>query len=632
MTRPRDDDAIWMLTNVGSIDTPKNNYKTCKNSDKKVIRSSFITNLRSEDHNSNSVKCWCSQCSKKRLCNNLKKDLLFISSDLLDDYLRQYDILEWKIQRREHAHMPSFQSLHPNICEHLEPELIKPAKNVLIPSNINENFSCKSPATTENINEAVSSSPAIAVTAKPSSNIPKSIADHTILKNLENTCVREHGISKNVSTTKISMESNPLANKFSSATNSSDEKVGAVVGLIQTSSCELNKPSIKSTESINNQSENDKPFEDCSPKMHQVALTKPEVIPTKLSAKIRARYKKDMKLKKQNQQSECQKNCNSSPKSACDKSNLKRKESVYGQWKNKKYAKNQIINNTRTGIEGTDESHMKSCIKYPIANVKKPHIAANLMQAQVNIFRSISKLNKTNVCLGSNVKLSSQQKLEVFENNDIKLDKHLTVNISTKDEKAATMELLKQNKRKGIFTPREIALDSQINGPHSMNYERRHSSDSDSGVDVSIEGLINGIKPLPPIKEPITCNLCSKDVLYQSEDHLWIHQKSKHMDKDCTKENVFPIENNRKTEYYSIELKVGPDMSKFDQRETSRPVIMKDSPVWVCFECDPPKIIKEENFNSHAEELLHFEKVKHYGTIESARKGIYRQSTKFASF
>merc|ERR1712226_1672193 len=81
MTRPRDDDAIWMLTNVGSIDTPKNNYKTCKNSDKKVIRSSFITNLRSEDHNSNSVKCWCSQCSKKRLCNNLKKDLLFISSD-----------------------------------------------------------------------------------------------------------------------------------------------------------------------------------------------------------------------------------------------------------------------------------------------------------------------------------------------------------------------------------------------------------------------------------------------------------------------------------------------------------------------------------------------------------------------
>ena len=176
----------------------------------------------------------------------------------------------------------------------------------------------------------------------------------------------------------------------------------------------------------------------------------------------------------------------------------------------------------------------------------------------------------------------------------------------------ANKEKLKQNRKHGIITPWEIMNgvqipqdgDAESNSP--IRRGRRHSSDSDSGVDVSIEGLIGGTKPPPPVKEPIICNLCSAEQIFESDERLWLHQKLCHMGKDCTKENVFPIRSNGNIDYGACELNVGPNMCNFEEAEKAKHQKTNSNHVWVCFECNPPKILVESKFNNHAEIFLHF--------------------------
>ena len=111
MTRPRDDDAIWMLSDNSATNTANNN--SFINAAHKIIRSAFITNLncKHSSQTTEGTKCWCSKCAKERLRNKPKTDLLFLSSDLLFDYLRQYEVIEWRSQRLCNGYLPSFETI-----------------------------------------------------------------------------------------------------------------------------------------------------------------------------------------------------------------------------------------------------------------------------------------------------------------------------------------------------------------------------------------------------------------------------------------------------------------------------------------------------------------------------------------
>ena len=286
-------------------------------------------------------------------------------------------------------------------------------------------------------------------------------------------------------------------------------------------------------------------------------------------------------------------------------------------------SKTQSLQRIDDTVEESGRTQQNSFIKYPISTLKSQPISPNLVRAKRNIFRSLSDICKTNECYGPAVMLSSVNKSRFFESNGINLGRQLTVVITKETQNTANKELLKQNRRKGIITPSEIESGIRIEDFDAMEHERRNSSDSDSGVDVSVE--VVAVKPPPLIKLPIKCNLCVGEE-YQSREGLWFHQIEKHMGKDCTEENVFPIENNRKNNYYSCELNVGPDLCKFDETQRLKEQNKPTTSAWVCFECVPPMILTEEKFNNHADNFMHFENIKHFENMEDAKAEIQGKS------
>ena len=708
MTRPSDDDAIWMLSDNSETKTSRNTYQNYMSPTKKVVRSSFITNLRCEHSTHNGTKCWCSKCAKDRLKYNFRTDLLFLSSDLLSDFLRPYEIVHWKSERLANIVLPSFQTIHPNICENLDSELIKSAQEFRMSLPSPCIASHVATATTVDKARQLTSSSQNVLNVKSSTNVPKSMAGHAILRNLESSGSRRHSISENRTDNNLTTGVSNSGNSFSTRSISMIDNVPSnhETNINTNSSTRTNNKSIKVTESNNilkpsmsNNAASSRIISDVlentcsgetevqrytcpvqrprSPNLKRTAICALEIpspngekprfqfkirrvnkclpndkgsglkmkfslapsslsnsaemskniqepvlrnvsVPTKVSTKIRARYERDLSRQKKKQRQKI-KLCEF-PKSSHD--TLK---SAYNKWETKlredddKIEKEQVLDKhqdiTETNVNYTEDSEdivQKTSIQYPIPVLKKPLIPSNLLRAKNNIIIFVGDMCRTYECFGSFVELSPEQKLRVFENNGIDLNKHLSVTITKNLRKQANKHLLKLNRNKGIITPWKISKGVPINEPSSMQTERRHSSDSDSGVDVSIEGLIVGIKPPPTVKEPITCNLCSDSEVYQSDEQLWLHQKSMHLGKDCTKENVFPVRIKRIVDYSTCEPNVGPNMCKFDQEEKAEQQKENYNPVWVCFECNPPTILKEDKFNSHAEDLLHFENVVHF--------------------
>ena len=245
MTQPSGDNAIWMLTDKGSKLSEGDTYHGIV-STTNVIRSSFITNLRSEHTTDSNVKCWCSKCAKERLKNNMKKDLLFISSDLLYDFLRQYQILEWSSERwNENLSLPTFHTMHPGISEVLKPEVLKVAEEFhtkppkvakTISRSISDNSEKASPTS---LSPPYTNSQAI----KTSSSLPKSMAGHTILKNLESPLARRHSLSESAS--EIEFRSGPM-------NNTNNRNCERSVSLMKDSSTDIQSKTTNTTRKIEN--------------------------------------------------------------------------------------------------------------------------------------------------------------------------------------------------------------------------------------------------------------------------------------------------------------------------------------------------------------------------------------------
>ena len=709
MTQPSGDNAIWMLTDKSSKLSEGDTYHGI-GSTTNVIRSSFITNLRSEHTTDSNVKCWCSKCAKERMKNNMKKDLLFISSDLLYDFVRQYQILEWSSERwNENFSLPTFHTMHPGISEVLKPEVLKVA----------EEFHTKPPKVAETISRSISdnSEKAVPISLSPpytnlqaiktSSSLPKSMAGHTILKNLESPSARRHSLSDLASD--IEFMSGPM-----NITN--NRNCERSVSLVNDSTTDIQSKKTNTTRTIekpkihlNNSPKSNKLPDDTDRKTYSlpnvpskdkykvvssgktIRLTKIPSVPNKLRGKFKKRLKKSC-LRNKEKGSKMAKfldgnsttnndlqgtvmpaSSNSTESSIPPKSfntigmdyqktlnNLKKKigndHTKYFASRSfpvasSKGANDQIATQTKEGGPTTkketfvgyenstddirdpkqeDDYIVSNChVTYPIHVTTTRFIPHNLLQAQNRIFRSVSQAFKPGECFGSFCKLTSEQKNEIFEKNGVDLARHLTVAIEKSVQEKAMSKLLEQNKRNGIITPAEICSGASIDMPHLVSHDRRNSSDSDSGVDVSIGKLITASKPSPPIPEPITCNLCTDKKVYQSNGHLWSHQSSKHLGRDCTKENVFPVQERQQNGCFSCEMNQGPNMCQFEDNE-----ILKENyrqvkkPAWVCFECEPPKILTEQMFNTHAEELLHCEGVVHYNDLEEAKAEVLKITKK----
>ena len=710
MTQPSGDNAIWMLTDKSSKLSEGDTYHGIV-STTNVIRSSFITNLRSEHTTDSNVKCWCSKCAKERLKNNMKKDLLFISSDLLYDFLRQYQILEWSSERwNENLSLPTFHTMHPGISEVLKSEVLKVA----------EEFHTKPPKVAKTISRSISDNSEKAVPTslsppytnsqaiKTSSSLPKSMAGHTILKNLESPLARRHSLSDSAS--EIEFRSRPM-----NITN--NRKCERSVSLINDSSTDIKSKTTNTPRKIekpkiylSNSLKSDKLPDDTDRKTYSLpnvpSKNKYKVVSsgktirlTKIpsgSKKLRYKFKKRLTkscLTNKDKSSKMAKfpygnsstnngrqgtvmpgPSNDTESSIPPKSfstigmeyqktlnNLKKKigndhtkyfasrsfpmasslkganDQIAIQTKDEGSTAKKVIfvgNENSTDDTGDpkqeDEYIVSNChVTYPIHVTTKRFIPHKLLQAQNRIVRSVSETFKPGECFGSFCRLTSEQKNEIFEKNGVDLARHLTVVIEKSVQETAISKLLEQNKRNGIITPAEICSGASIDMPHLVSHERRHSSDSDSGVDVSIGKLITGSKPPPPVPEPITCNLCTDKKVYQSTGHLWSHQSSKHLGRDCTKENVFPIQENQQKGCFSYEINQGPNMCQFEENESLKEKHRQlKKPAWVCFECEPPKILTEQMFNSHAEELLHCEGVVHYKDLEEAKAEVLKITKK----
>ena len=275
-----------------------------------------------------------------------------------------------------------------------------------------------------------------------------------------------------------------------------------------------------------------------------------------------------------------------------------------------------------------------SNIQYPICVVKQQSISPNLLRASNNTTTFLKNKSRIYECSGGSSPSFSERK-KVFEDSGIDLNKHLTVSISKKLREMANEVQLRENRKSGIITPWEISNGVSI--PYEVDMEensairrgRRHSSDSDSGVDVSVEGLVVGVRPPLSDKEPLKCNLCHEHESYESGEHLWKHQKSKHMGKDCTEENVFPEQTKTIFDFSACKANVGPDMLKFEEADKQRFKKKQNysSQVWVCFECSPPTILVEDRFNSHAEDFFHFDNVLPFRDKTEADAEVQRRST-----
>ena len=264
----------------------------------------------------------------------------------------------------------------------------------------------------------------------------------------------------------------------------------------------------------------------------------------------------------------------------------------------------------------------RSSIVYPIEDIKKDFISPDLLRARKSILRFMNNDNNNRAMFYDQVVELKQKMFQVFHNNRVDLKKYLAISIEKEAQNKAIIQFEKESKLKGIITPRDITLGRVSEDMLGLHNERRNSSDSDSGVDVSIEGLSTGIDPPKLAANPITCNLCATNNVYESEDALWLHQKSSHLSKNMTEENVFPVACHQDDNYYLIEENVSPDMTKFEHCE---PIIDDNSshcPVWVCFECNPPCLLSEEKFDDHAEDFLHFEQVIHFDNEQQAKFAI----------
>ena len=708
MTRPTADNAIWMLTDKGNSKPPTVNIA------KKVIRGRFITNLKCDHKESSDSKCWCSRCAKERLRSNFRTDLLFLSSDLLYDFIRPYEILEWKSEKLTNVVMPDFRILHPNVKEHLSPDVIKSAQNFqntlhcLKQSNeflkevsLQKITASPSRENTGSVQNAIMSplrENTISAT-KTSNSILTSMAGHTILKNLEAPLKRRHSISDNplastspdgmnrhcISPSSRSLSLNDSITGCSSPNMSNVSKAETQIkpkgklflsdnpkhksmypkatdhNVSKTLSTSYKKSNESLRQRLNKAITVIKPLnKKTSSNFQAQKLLKRSKMNLQIS-RARKEVRKEAKYKEIERRKKKQKRTIENKKSRADTSKYSHKKFRQRHEKNEDFKspleviatniedseialkpdvellqskenkdlrvsadekqnihqpKKELINSRR--MIGQD----KSSIRYPIKDVKKQFISPDLLRARKNIFRFMNNFdNNRRECFGPVVKLSPEN-IQVFHKNQIDLKKYLTIDIEEEVQNKAIRELDKQNKQKGIITPRDIALGRVSVDMLFSNNERRNSSDSDSGVDVSIEGLTTGIDPPKIVTNPITCNLCTTNNEYESEDALWQHQKSSHMGKIMTEENVFPITQSKDNNYYSIEENVGPDMTKFEQREKIIDDNSNHYPVWVCFECNPPCLLSEEKFNSHAEDFLHFEKVIHYNDIDKANNAI----------
>ena len=704
MTRPTADNAIWMLTDKGNSKPPTVNIA------KKVIRGRFITNLKCDHKESPDSKCWCSRCAKERLRSNFRTDLLFLSSDLLYDFIRPYEILEWKSKKQSNVVMLDFRLLHPNVKEHLSPDVIKSAENfqnTLECSNISNGASLQnttaSPSreNTGSIQNAIMSPSrenTISAT-KTSNSILNSMSGHTILKNLEAPLKRRHSISED-----------PLATTSPDGVNRhcispSSRSLSLNDGIIGSKSPNINDVSKEETQSKLKRkffkSENSK-HKSLSPKAtdHNVSktlsfsyrnpneslrqrLNKTITVIKPLNKKTSSNFqaqkilkrskinlqisrarkevRKEAKYKEIEKRKKKQKRTIEKQKSRVDTSKYSHKkfrqrhennedlnsplEAIARDVEDRKVAleldvellQSKENKDLRVAVDEKQKSYQpekelinsrqmidqeNSSIGYPIEDVKKQFVSPDLLRARKNIFRFMNNYDENRrECFGPVVKLSPEN-LQVFHKNQIDLKKYLAIGIEEEAQTKAIRELDSQNKQNGIITPRDIALGNVSVDMLLLNNERRNSSDSDSGVDISVEGLITGIDPPKIIANPITCNLCTTNNEHESEDALWQHQKSSHMGKIMAEENVFPITHSEENNYYSIEENVGPDMSKFDKSEKVIDENSNQCPAWVCFECNPPCLLSEEKFNSHAEDFLHFEKVLHYNDIHKANDAI----------
>ena len=717
MTRPSDDDAIWML----SDNSAANNSNACQNymmATKKFIRSSFITNLKCAHITNYGTKCWCSKCAKERLKFKPRTDLLFLSSDLLNDFFRQYEILEWKSESLTNSYLPSFETLHPSICNNLAPEIANSAKDFKI--LVNSSTSQSAVATTaEKAPQVTSPSSSHVVNVKNSSNIPKSMAGHTILKNLERPASRRYSVSENLLHTNSKMCIEDNVKNFTSRSISMIDKITCSnSSSLSSNSITTNKLNIKSTNSTINQTNSDKTsskfistvlenahpgntsiktntfckrkfsnvkksrqkaieifkisnVKSKSPNSHpklkkttklfvnknatkglkmtisstspsvdhssKVALNEPltvldnGAVPTKVSTKIRARYEKDLSRQRKEQHQKI-KYCGSptssriSPGTQYDRHKIARKRSkkaLKGS-KQKVHCLSQDIETEREDLAKGLKPN--SNIQYPIPIINEPIITPNLLRAKQNIMIYLSDMCRSYECFGSFIKLPAKEKQQIFENNGIDLNKYLSVSITKETKRAAIKELSKHNRINGLITgPREISEGVPVGESSLRGNERRNSSGSDSGVDLSVEGLIVATKPPPPTREIITCNLCNEKEEYMSDEQLWQHQSSKHLGKDCTKDNVFPASDKRIVEYTTCELNAGPDLCKYEQDEMAKQEKQSHQPVWVCFECNPPSMLLEDKFNSHAEDFLHFEDVMHFKSHTDAAAEMRRK-------
>jgi hypothetical protein len=703
MTRPSADDGIWMLTDIDTTPRSSNTYQKFLNTTNKVIRSRFITNLRCDHNIDGGIKCRCSKCAKERLKNNFTTDLLFLSSDLLHDFLRQYEILEWKNERRENVYLPPFRTMHPNLWHDIDPNVLKSAEEFQIASS-----NSATDGVVEKYHTLTSSTTNIQAT-KSSSNVPKSIAGHSILKNLVNPVLRRHSISDNPSDVDILKGMKNIENKLGSRSVSLiDSASNKNLDYVDTANVKTVDANTKALHFTKHRSEQDKEIgkrtsetidkkltldgrsnptpshknQDTFKNHHSVPPFKIKL--NNLTKIMKPSYKKPIPHLERNVKTlhsnhdkiSCLKNKSSVkpfsngatnitpsgptmptrtkslvmlPDDTKEKYERDSKQKLnhqnndpeyrrflkYGKHRRKNDndsttivtkevpSKTQSLPRIDDNIEESGRAQQSSFIKYPISTIKNQTHSPNLVRARRNIFRSLSDICKPNECYGPAVMLSSVKKSRFFEVHGIDLARQLTVVITQKTQNLANKELLKQNRKKGIITPSEIQSGIRIENFDAMQNERRNSSDSDSGVDVSVE--VVAVKPPPLIKLPIKCNLCDEEE-YQSREGLWLHQIEKHMEKDCTEENVFPIENNRKNNYYSCEVNVGPDLCKFDETEGLKEEKSKTMSAWVCFECVPPMILTEEKFNNHADNFMHFEDVKHFENMEDANADIRGKS------
>ena len=682
MTRPTADNAIWMLIDKATNQVPQPSTPT--STTKKVIRGRFITNLKCEHKDCQETKCWCSRCAKDRLKNNFRTDLLFLSSDLLYDFIRPYEILDWKSEKKSNVLMPAFKMLHPGVKEHLNSEVMKSAEN--FQNNLHCLISPNQGISEETVQNTIQSPSREATThsAKPTNNVLNSMASHKILKNLETPLKRRHSISDSVkdinnpdslNQTSLSpcIRSVSLTDNNVSPKSPTRNKVGSKDAKSYSKRMELTpKPfssrfhphseiRFKVSKTLTSSSKNT--HESLRQKLNKdITIIKP--INKKCSSTIKAqklikRSKKNLvrkESKTRNTTVHIRKQISSTEnkKSRLDTSKYShkkfRKNYNKNQAMNASIHANQNICRAKTDFCKPIESNEKnetfdkhplndskqpkpsgpkqvneentSSIIYPIEDIKNQFISPDLLRARKNIFRFMNNDNDNHAMFFSQVVELKQKMFQVFHNNHVDLKKYLAISIEKEVQDKAIIQFEKENKLKGIITPRDITLGRVSEDMLGLHNERRNSSDSDSGVDVSIEGLSTGIDPPKLVANPFTCNLCTTNIIYESEDALWLHQKSSHLGKNMTEENVFPVACHQDDNYYLIEKNVGPDMTKFEDSEQILDDNSSQCPVWVCFECNPPCLLSEEKFDDHAEDFLHFERVIHFDDEQQAKLAI----------